>query len=66
MQSLFDDNDDLVVSTDEVRESPLIQVLLEPDLDVEKANGQPGQDGENDALSFGIGFEAVHAKLLRP
>jgi hypothetical protein len=66
VQNLFDENDDLVVSADEVRENPLFQVLLEPDLDLEKANGQPGQDGENDALSFGIGFEAVQAKLLRP
>ncbi|MDX6586324.1 MAG: hypothetical protein QOI31_797 [Solirubrobacterales bacterium] len=59
VQNLFDENDDLVVSADEVRENSLIQSLLAPDLDLEKANGQPGQDGENDALSFGIGFTAV-------
>jgi hypothetical protein len=66
MQGLFDENDDLVISADEVRENALIQSLLALDLDLKKANGNPGQDGEGDALSFGIGFEAVRAQLVRP
>jgi hypothetical protein len=66
IQSLFDENDDLVITAEEVRENDLIQSLLAPDVDLRKANGNPGQDGENDALSFGLGFEAVQAKLVRP
>jgi hypothetical protein len=66
VQSLFDENDDLVITEDEVRENPLTQSLLALDLDLEKANGKPGQDGVEDALSFGLGFDAVRAQLIRP
>lgn len=57
MLQLFDlDNDDLVTDQ-EIRDSPLIQSLLAPDVDV---NG----DGEADALSVAFGFTAVYANVL--
>ena len=66
IQNLFDEDDDLVITEDELRESSLIQAVLAPDLDLVKANGNPGQDGVEDALSAGLGFEAVRARLVRP
>jgi hypothetical protein len=65
-QNMFDANDDLVITAQEVRENSLIQALFALDLDLWKANGKPGQDGELDAMSFGLGFEAVQAQLARP
>ncbi|MFN8112399.1 MAG: hypothetical protein U0R51_04290 [Solirubrobacterales bacterium] len=65
LQSLFDTNDDLTISAEELRTSPLAQAVLAPDLDLRKANGKPGQDGKPDALSAGIGFEAVSGRLVR-
>lgn len=64
--ALFDSNDDMTVSDDEVRDSDLLGSVLAPDLDLVKANGKPGQDGVNDAVTFGLGFTTVRAKLVRP
>jgi hypothetical protein len=58
LQQLFDANDDLVISTAELQENNLIQVLLSPDIDT-------NHDHHPDALSFGLGFETVPAKLVR-
>lgn len=66
LQDLFDENDDLVITADELRNNDLIQSILAPDLDLVKADGTPGKDGEKDALSFGFGFTTVHATLVRP
>jgi hypothetical protein len=65
MQALFDTNDDLVISADELRDNSLMQSLLAPDLDLFKGNGKPGQNGKPDSLSLGIAFDAVHAHLVR-
>jgi hypothetical protein len=62
---LFDANDDMVITDEEVRTNPLVQGVLAPDLDLFEANGDPGQDGEEDALSVGFGFETVKAQLVR-
>lgn len=66
LQSMFDANDDLVISAEELQTNPLVQSILAPDLDLVRANGKPGQDGVPDAMSAGIGFEAVKARLVRP
>ena len=57
MLNLFDENDDKVITNDEVRENPLIKTLLAPDLDV------VGKDGVKDAMSVGFGFTARWAKI---
>lgn len=66
VQQLFDTNDDLLVTGDELVASDLIQALLAPDLDLEAGDGSPGHDGVMDSLSFGTGFTTVPATLERP
>ena len=56
MMTLFDANDDGLVTDQEVHDNSLIQSLLAPDLDLNK-------DGTGDALSFGVGFTANAAKV---
>ena len=58
LQQLFDTDDDLVISSAELSENSFVQALLSPDLDL-------NHDGELDALSVGLGFETVRAKLVR-
>lgn len=65
IEQIFDANQDLVVTADEVRENSLAKALLAPDLDLLSADGQPGHDGVNDSMSFGFGFTGVHATLAR-
>lgn len=59
LQGLFDTDDDMTVTTDEIRNNDLIKSLLAPDLNLSKSI--PGKD----ALSFGFGFTAVDATLQR-
>lgn len=66
IQQLFDSNDDLQITAEEVRDNVLISSLLAPDLDLVRSDGSPGQDGEMDALSFGFTFATVPATLMRP
>lgn len=66
LQESFDTNDDLQITAAELLDKPLIQTLFSPDLDLVKANGNPGKDGVADAMSFGLGFETVKAKLQGP
>jgi hypothetical protein len=66
VQELFDTNDDLVITEDEVRNHPIVQAILAPDLDFYDADGYAGTDGVDDAISFGFGFAAVRARLVRP
>jgi hypothetical protein len=65
IQELFDTNNDMVITAEELRQSGLAQSVLAPDLDLVKANGKPGQDGVRDALSLGLGFQTVKAKLIK-
>lgn len=56
---------DMVISADEVRDSPLVQAVLAPDVDAFRAGGAPGHDGVKDSLSFGFGFRSVRARIVR-
>jgi len=49
---LLDLNQDGTVTADEIRNSPLLKIILKPDLDLDK-------DGTKDAMSVGLGFTAV-------
>lgn len=67
---IFDSNPaDGRISVDEVRNHPLMQSLLAPDVDIRDAEGNyapnPANTGE-DALSFGFGFTAVASQALLP
>jgi hypothetical protein len=65
---VFDANDDGTMSVTEFRDSSITQSLLQPDLDVliagtgELRGPCDAEDG-NDALSVGIGFHAVRARI---
>lgn len=63
---LFDANGDLQITADELRQNILMQALLSPDLDLFRANGTPGQDGVNDAVSLGLGFTTKSATFDAP
>lgn len=65
VEQLFDANQDLVVTADELRDNSLVKALLAPDVDLLGADGQPGHDGVDDSMSFGFGFTGVHATLAR-
>lgn len=60
LQDTFDADDDLVVTSEEVRDHDLVQSLLAPDLDL------IGADGVMDSHSVGFGFTTVRATLVRP
>lgn len=66
--SLFDTNDDCLVSEQEIRDSTLVQSLLAPDLDLFDATGafNPLSDGVKDSLSIGVCFTAVGAFFTLP
>lgn len=63
---LFDDDQDAVVTADELKNDPLISALLLPDLDLFDAVGQPGADGVKDSLSIGVGITCVAATYAWP
>ncbi|GAB4006961.1 hypothetical protein [Nocardioides ultimimeridianus] len=62
-EQIFDANQDLVITADEVRGNNLIKALLAPDVDLFKADGTRGTDGKRDSISFGFGFSAVKARI---
>lgn len=64
----FDDNNDGIVSVDELRGDSLVNSLLTPDLDLLDSGGNynPGYDGVNDSLSFAVRFTAVPADFPVP
>lgn len=57
--------EDCQISEDEVRNNELLSIQLQPDIDLLDASGDfnPGQDGVNDSLSFGIRFDSVGAEF---
>lgn len=59
LQQIFDVDNDLQITLNEVRNNSLIQTILAPDLDL-------NHDGVEDAISFGFGIDTVHATLTRP
>jgi hypothetical protein len=56
IESLFDTNNDLVITADELQQNGLVQAILAPDIDT-------NHDGNPDALSVGIGFGTVKARI---
>lgn len=44
----------------------VVDNLRKPDLDLLDASGKPGQDGKNDSISVGLGFEAVPCTINAP
>jgi len=66
--SLFDDNNDCMVSQSEVANNNLVNSLLAPDVDLLDASGNyaPNSDGVNDSLSLGVCFTAVGAVFTLP
>lgn len=64
IEQIFDTNQDLVISADELRNSNLIKALLAPDVDLYRADGTRGTDGKPDSISFGFGFVAVKARII--
>jgi hypothetical protein len=58
LQSLFDANNDLTISTSELSQNQLIKALLAPDIRLK-------HHGKRDGLSFGLAFASVRAKIVR-
>jgi hypothetical protein len=58
LQSLFDANNDLVISTSELSQNQLIKAILAPDIALR-------HHGKRDGLSFGLAFASVRAKIVR-
>lgn len=65
---LFDENDDCMITLEELKESDLISSLLAPDVDLLDENGDynPRVDGVKDSLSLGIGFTGTGASFPAP
>jgi hypothetical protein len=69
MMSIFDENQDDVITLDELRQNSLIQTFTRPDLDLLTIeDGEqvywPSRDGEVDTISFGVGFEATAVEVF--
>lgn len=69
MLSIFDENQDGVITLDELRQNSLIEILTRPDLDLLTIeDGEqvywPSRDGELDTISFGVGFEATAVEVF--
>jgi len=59
--NLFDENDDLQITEQELKVNSLVGQYLAPDLNLVKGDGDP-----TDALSFALAFETSRAGLVRP
>ncbi|GAB1471693.1 hypothetical protein MASR2M66_25710 [Chloroflexota bacterium] len=64
----FDSDNDKVITTQELEKNPLLMLALSPDLDLLDSSGtfNPGQDGENESYSIGLGFTCVPAEFVVP
>jgi Ca2+-binding EF-hand superfamily protein len=56
---VFDTNDDGVITVAEMADSAIAQALFAPDLDTDG-------DGDDDGLSFGLGFTCERAQFTAP
>lgn len=62
-----DESMDCIISLAELKENDIIATtLLNPDLDLLDASGNPGTDGMDDSLSLGVGFSGVNATFTLP
>jgi len=64
----FDSNKDKTITTEELEKNPVLMIAISPDLDLLDSSGEfnPGQDGERDSYSIGLGFTCVPADFVEP
>lgn len=62
----FDSDKDKTVTAQELERNPLLMIAISPDLDLLDSSGEfnPGQDGEKDSYSMGLGFTCVPANFI--
>ena len=62
----FDSDKDKTITTQELENNPVLMIAISPDLDLLDASGafNPGQDGEKDSYSIGLGFTCVPASFI--
>lgn len=62
---VFDSNKDKKVTAQELESNPMLMIAISPDLDLLDASGEfnPGQDGEKDSYSIGLGFTCIPASF---
>ncbi len=66
--SVFDADQNGVISSSEIENNILLKLVIAPDLDLLDASGKfnPRQDGVNDSLSIGLSFTCVPATFAVP
>ncbi|HEY2980433.1 MAG TPA: hypothetical protein VGJ22_04585 [Anaerolineales bacterium] len=64
----FDTDEDGTITIQELEDNTLLMIAISPDLDLLDASGafNPGQDGEKDSYSVGMGFTCVPASFDAP
>jgi len=62
----FDSDKDKTITTQELENNPMLMIAISPDLDLLDANSNfnPGQDGEKESYSIGLGFTCVPASFI--
>ncbi len=65
---VFDSDRNGTITVQELENNPLLMLAISPDLDLLDASGKfnPGQDGEKDSYSVGLGFTCVPAIFTAP
>ena len=65
---VLDSDQNGTITIQELENNPLLVVALSPDLDLLDTSGKfnPGQDGEKDSYSLGLGFTCVPATFTAP
>ena len=64
--TLIDKDANRFITIDEVRSSAFVQAFVTPDVDLLDENGEPGHDGEPDAVSLAVGFSCRRAIFTVP
>jgi len=64
----FDSDRDGTITVQELEANPVLMMAISPDLDLLDASGtfNPGQDGQKDSYSVGLGFTCVPAIFAAP
>lgn len=62
----FDSDNDKTITAQELENNPMLMIAISPDLDLLDSSGEfnPGQDGEKDSYSIGLGFTCVPASFI--